>query len=902
MVFNRLVAASLLASLYVWRGAAAPGSGAANATWPGGLGTDRARGRIAGADAASENSRPVAAADGGYEIAWTQSRWDGPAQKGWNGKNSYWGKTAGIDLEFMPPWLSPASAWAAPRELLMASAGRLAVSSLGGKTAILCGGVGKGAQAGTGVVCYAEDRGGSSWKVSPVQDSEGFRSLSVTGLCWLRTATSGYVYASTFVQNQPQLKTPLFYQAGAVPTSPWVSVPPDENPRVPPIQLKGFSAAAAGPVPSEAEIYVGVTGNRIGEAEVYRRYPGGWQLLGGKLVEAAGVASLYGTDAGVLAGTEPMGMVYEWSKSEQRWYARRVGNLIAGGINDLAEVDGYIYAAAGGCSPGPEARLFRTKDYISWEDVTPTAAGSAALSAFVAVDEFGDEGAVAALGNNFNQVYVARYPGAGEWGVVKGDGGVARDVVGVTSGTDFWGNFVAYEKGGLVYARKFAGFKSGGELYSAVYDAEDKLVRYQKLEFEGAMASGGAKFWLRAADEYDAFKTPDGSQAGEPAWYAVTPGQPLPAELDKKRFAQYRVRLDVPNGLKFPPVVKKVSLTMFSPYGKVVETYPANKAENQTVGVPITFWFSKAVKPETIKKENVVIKGKKRQYNWPKWYYRESDFGFTIFHDEFEVNDEITVTLESTAARKVLDSRGYQIDPDGDGQPGGRYEFSFTVGSGGGPSVGAPFEGEREGPVVYDVTIEPNPTYGETKVRITATADDTKRGNSNVAAAEFSVGREPAAPGQGEPMEGEFKSPKVTVFAETDISGEPGRETRLIVYVRAQDEFGNWGDATAAPIFVRPPEFLPKEYVYFYPNPCRDETGYFHYLVTRDSEISVRVFDMRGRLVDEINSYAQAYSGKRGLPWDVSDVGADVYLFTLTARAVATGEVATVTKKLAVLK
>ncbi|NIT37290.1 MAG: hypothetical protein GTN49_12475 [candidate division Zixibacteria bacterium] len=879
-MFKKLIAASLLAGFYVWHGAAA-------------------KGVIGGA---AGSSRAIAGAEGGYEVAWTQDRWDGPAEKGWNGKNSYWGKTAGVDLEFMPPWLSPGSAWAPPRELLMASASRFSVSTLEGKTAILCGGVGKGAQANTGVVCYAEDRGGSSWKVSPVKDSEGFSSVRVTALSWLRTATSGYIYASTFVQSQTLKKTPLFYRAGAVPTPPWVSVPPDENPRVPPMQLKGFSAVAAGPAPAAAEVYVGVTGTKVGEAEVYRRHPRGWALLGGKLAEAKGVISLYATEAGVLAGTEPMGMAYQWKKSEQRWYARRVGNLTAGGINDLAKVGDYIYAAAGGCSPGPKARLFRTKDYIYWEDVTPAAVGAATLNAFVAVDEFGGEGAVAALGDNFNQVYVARHPGTGDWGVVKGDGGVARDVVGVTSGTDFWGNFVAYEKGGLVFARRFAGFNSGGELYSSVYDAEDKLVRYKKLEFEGAMASGGAKFWLRAADDYDAFKTPGGSQTGEPAWLEAPPGQPLPAELDNKRFVQYKVRLDVPEGLKFPPVLKRVRLAMLSPYGKVVETYPPNRAEKQAAEVPITFWFSKGVRPETIKKENVVIRGKRRQYNWPRYIYRKDNFEFTVYHDVFEADDAITVTLESTPGRRILDSRGKEIDPDGDGEPGGRYKFSFTVGSGGGPVISEPFRGEREGPIVYDVKVEPNPTYGETEVRITATADDTKRGNSNIAAAEFSVGREPAPPGQGEPMEGEFKSPKVTVFAETDIGGQPRRETRLIVYVRAQDAFANWGDATAAPIFILPPEFLPKEYVYFYPNPCREDMGYFHFLVTRDSDVNVCIYDMRGRLVGEIGSYAQAYSGERGLPWDVSGIGADVYFFTLTARAVATGEVASVTKKLAVLK
>ncbi len=900
-MLRRVFAASALCTLFVWRSAAAPNGEARKIKLAEGL---RAKAAGARAAALAAGTRlPPFAPDGGYDKSLEQDGWGRPVQKQWDGKNSYWKKTDDVDLAFMEPSLAPASSWAARRDLPLAAAGRFAVSSAAGKTCILFGGVGTGPYADTGVVCYAEDREGASWKVSEVGDSRGFKAKRVFDLCWFPTSTSGYICAATRMPNVSTPKTPLFYRGGVVPSSYWVSAPEQSSPLIPPRGLYAFTAISPGAAGTNPEVYLGTVPG-AGAAKVYHfNYPRNWELLGSAgLPRAKGVYSLCTVPTGVLAGTGPNGLVYEWDKNRKKWEERRVGQLTAGVIYDLAPVGDYVYAALGNCSPEPKARLFRAKDnYAQWADVTPKGSAAGALKAFVAVDAFGKDGAVAALGDSFGQIFVAHSPEAGGWGLVKGDGGSGKDLARVASGTDFWGNFVACVSGG-VYARKFQGFKKDGVLYSSVFDSHDKLVEYKKLEFEGPLASGGAKFWLRAARDYDAFKTPGGSQTGEPAWLEAPPGQPLPAELDNKRFVQYKVRLDVPEGLKFPPVLKRVRLAMLSPYGKVVETYPPNRAEKQAAEVPITFWFSKGVRPETIKKENVVIRGKRRQYNWPRYIYRKDNFEFTVYHDVFEADDAITVTLESTPGRRILDSRGKEIDPDGDGEPGGRYKFSFTVGSGGGPVISEPFRGEREGPIVYDVKVEPNPTYGETEVRITATADDTKRGNSNIAAAEFSVGREPAPPGQGEPMEGEFKSPKVTVFAETDIGGQPRRETRLIVYVRAQDAFANWGDATAAPIFILPPEFLPKEYVYFYPNPCREDMGYFHFLVTRDSDVNVCIYDMRGRLVGEIGSYAQAYSGERGLPWDVSGIGADVYFFTLTARAVATGEVASVTKKLAVLK
>jgi len=882
-----------LCALFILRSGAAPNDDARKIKLAEGLRAKEAKARAAGLASATRDQSPAFAADGGYEKAWEQSSWGTPVQKQWDGKNSYWEKTDAVDLAFMDPWIAPASSWAARRDLPMTTASRFAVSSAAGRTCILCGGVGTGSYADSGVVYYAEDREGAHWEVSGVREGGGFTAKGVFDLCWAPKSTSGYICAATSMQNVSTPKTPLFYYPGPVPTSDWTSA--SEAGSIPRRSIYEFSAIAPAPASASAEVYLGFA---KGSAEVYRfREPNDWEWLGNAALpgEAKGVYSLCVVDTGVLAGTEPKGSVYEWVKSQKKWEERRLGQLTGGVVYDLAKVGDYVYAALGNCSPEPEARLFRAKDdYARWEDVTPKGSAAAALKAFVAVDAFGKDGAVGALGDSFDQVFVARAPGPAGWGLVKGDGGSGKDLVHATAGTDFWGNFVACEKDG-VYARKFQGFKSDGVLYSSVFDSRDKLVEYKKLEFEGALASGGARFWLRAAQNYDALETPQGWRTGEPSWVEVSPGQPLPVELNGKRYVQYKVQLDVPDGQKFPPVVKKVRVVTYQTYGKVTGTSPVNSATNQKIDAPVKFVFSKDINDETITRDNLKIKGKDgEEYAWWRVQYDPDKCEYVADHEKFKSYDEVTVVLESIKDREILDYWGEEIDPDGDGEPGGMYKFSFKVGKDGG--------GETEGPKVYDVVVEPNPTYGAKEVKITATADDTETGRSNVVAAEYSFGRNPAPAGEGEPMEGDFgHEPKIEVWATADIGGLVQGEERLMVYVRAKDMAGNWGDPTAAPIFVRPPEFLPKEYVYFYPNPCRGDTGYFHYLVTKKSDVKVRVYDMRGRLVNEIEAEVEPFSGE-SLRWDVSDVGADVYVFRLTARSRTDGEEASVTKKLAVLK
>ena len=530
-MLRKTLTASALAVIFAWQGVAAPEGDARKAKWAERSETESAR-TPADKAALSPGGTPAEAptADGKSK-EWGQERWDGLKSKDWDPEkeNTYWDKASTIDLDFMPPYVGAAGSWGLRRELPMSTASRFAVSSAGGNTCILYGGTGAG---GNGAVYYAEDREGANWKPSQVKESGGFQARDVLDLCWAPKTTSGYVFAATRI-TETGTKTPLFYYDGPVPASYWVSAV--EYGSVPPRSVYDFTAVAPGAKSAAAEVYAGYSGPTVGSAQVYYYREPRWTLLG-TFPGAKDVHALCATDTGVLAGTGPRGIIYEWNGSS--WSPRPVTGLTTGDIKDIVKVGAYYYAAAGNCSPGGEARLFRSKDLVQWQDVTPRGVEAESISEFVAVAEFGADGAVAAVGDTFDRFYVSQNPAPANWGVVVGDAGAtAGDAVHVDPAGDFWGNFFGYEKDGHVYARKFQAFKDGGVLYSSVYDSYDKLIKYQTLEVEGAMASGGATFWLRAAAALGEFGTARGGP-GEPAWIKVTPGEPLPDQLSNKRYIQ----------------------------------------------------------------------------------------------------------------------------------------------------------------------------------------------------------------------------------------------------------------------------------------------------------------------------------------------------------------------------
>ncbi len=105
------------------------------------------------------------------------------------------------------------------------------------------------------------------------------------------------------------------------------------------------------------------------------------------------------------------------------------------------------------------------------------------------------------------------------------------------------------------------------------------------------------------------------------------------------------------------------------------------------------------------------------------------------------------------------------------------------------------------GPQVLSVEINPNPTAGALRVTVRGTASEENTGGSVVSGLELSVD-EAAPPGQGFVMSGIdfFDSPREVASYVLPVEWQPG--DAHIVYVRAQDSKGNWGDAGSATLYV----------------------------------------------------------------------------------------------------
>ena len=76
--------------------------------------------------------------------------------------------------------------------------------------------------------------------------------------------------------------------------------------------------------------------------------------------------------------------------------------------------------------------------------------------------------------------------------------------------------------------------------------------------------------------------------------------------------------------------------------------------------------------------------------------------------------------------------------------------------------------------------------------------------------------------------------------------------------------------------------FFPKEKVYNYPNPAYENKTYIRYYVAEDSRINIRIFDLAGALVEEINTDASGGSDNE-TEWNLSSVQSGVYLARIEA-------------------
>ena len=107
------------------------------------------------------------------------------------------------------------------------------------------------------------------------------------------------------------------------------------------------------------------------------------------------------------------------------------------------------------------------------------------------------------------------------------------------------------------------------------------------------------------------------------------------------------------------------------------------------------------------------------------------------------------------------------------------------------------------GPVLSSLAATPNPTFGASPILLSATATDTPlAAGSIVMAAEWYTDNTTPA-GAGQPMTGTFGTPVVALSAYIDNSVLQADNN--VIFVRAQDSYGNWGASDNVVVNVNTP-------------------------------------------------------------------------------------------------
>ncbi len=89
-------------------------------------------------------------------------------------------------------------------------------------------------------------------------------------------------------------------------------------------------------------------------------------------------------------------------------------------------------------------------------------------------------------------------------------------------------------------------------------------------------------------------------------------------------------------------------------------------------------------------------------------------------------------------------------------------------------------------------------------------------------------------------------------------------------------------EAAASTNFIN--DFFPKDRAYNYPNPVYDNTTNIHYYVSENSKINIKIFDIAGDYVAELNDYAQGGLDHETV-WNVSGIQSGIYFAHIEAES-----------------
>jgi hypothetical protein len=94
--------------------------------------------------------------------------------------------------------------------------------------------------------------------------------------------------------------------------------------------------------------------------------------------------------------------------------------------------------------------------------------------------------------------------------------------------------------------------------------------------------------------------------------------------------------------------------------------------------------------------------------------------------------------------------------------------------------------------------------------------------------------------------------------------------------------------------------FFPKDRAYNWPNPVYQDFTNIRYYVSEDSKINIKIFDLAGDFITEMNDFARGGFDKETV-WNVKDIQSGVYLARIEATG-SSGKVENNIIKIAVIK
>jgi hypothetical protein len=190
------------------------------------------------------------------------------------------------------------------------------------------------------------------------------------------------------------------------------------------------------------------------------------------------------------------------------------------------------------------------------------------------------------------------------------------------------------------------------------------------------------------------------------------------------------------------------------------------------------------------------------------------------------------------------------------------------------------WSGDTRGPALIagSASCSPAPLRPDRAATLFATFSDAETGAARVTAAEYSIGPEPAAPGAGTRMTGNFE--QVTVQAQAELATEGLPAGTLTIWVRGLDENSNWSEASAIGVMnsaagtgasaLDAEQAVKVDFLGpVTPNPFRGRAT-LRFGLAREGDVKLELFDVSGRVIRTLANGRHS-PGVHVLTWDGHD-------------------------------